>query len=180
MGFYLNKLKLFDYRKMHSNTDWDTVTYLRKTHHAPGAAKNKQNVNAAMRRGGDEVETRQKFAAGTNKKLATSKNTMKLDQETDQLHHDTVSLSVGRLIQKGRQDKQMNQKELATKINEKAQVINEYESGKAIPNNQVLGKIERAIGIKLRGKDKGKPLQPPGKKVNARLLLSLILSFQER
>lgn len=32
------------------------------------------------------------------------------------------------------------------KINEKPQVIADYESGKAIPNNQVMGKIERAIG----------------------------------
>lgn len=35
------------------------------------------------------------------------------------------------------------------KINEKPQVIADYESGRAIPNNQVMGKIERAIG-KLR------------------------------
>lgn len=28
----------------------------------------------------------------------------------------------------------------------------------------VLGKIERVIGIKLRGKDRGQPLAPPGKK----------------
>lgn len=32
------------------------------------------------------------------------------------------------------------------KINEKPQIIAEYECGKAIPNNQVMGKIERAIG----------------------------------
>ncbi len=32
------------------------------------------------------------------------------------------------------------------KINEKPQLIAEYETGKAIPNNQVMGKIERAIG----------------------------------
>lgn len=32
------------------------------------------------------------------------------------------------------------------KINEKPQVIADYETGKAIPNNQVLGKIERVIG----------------------------------
>ena len=48
-----------------------------------------------------------------------------------------MSLSVGRLIQKGRQEKGFTQKELATKINEKPQVVNEYEAGKAIPNNQV-------------------------------------------
>lgn len=34
----------------------------------------------------------------------------------------------------------------AQKINEKPQVIADYECGKAIPNNQIMGKIERAIG----------------------------------
>ena len=65
-------------------------------------------------------------------------------------------MSLGKLIQKGRQDKGMTQKELATKICEKPQVVNEYEAGKGIPNNQIMIKIEKAIGIKLRGKDKGK------------------------
>ncbi|KAF2583321.1 hypothetical protein F2Q68_00001812 [Brassica cretica] len=37
-------------------------------------------------------------------------------------------------------------------INEKPQVIQEYESGKAIPNQQILSKLERALGAKLRGK----------------------------
>jgi len=37
-------------------------------------------------------------------------------------------------------------------INEKPQVIQEYESGKAIPNQQIIGKLERALGAKLRGK----------------------------
>ena len=65
-------------------------------------------------------------------------------------------MSLGKLIQKGRQDKGMTQKELATKICEKPQIVNEYEQGKGIPNNQIMIKIEKAIGIKLRGKDKGK------------------------
>ena len=37
-------------------------------------------------------------------------------------------------------------------INEKPQVIQEYESGKAIPNQQIISKLERALGTKLRGK----------------------------
>jgi putative transcription factor len=36
-------------------------------------------------------------------------------------------------------------------INEKPQVIQEYESGKAIPNNQIVTKLERVLGVKLRG-----------------------------
>lgn len=50
------------------------------------------------------------------------------------------------------------------KICEKQQVVTDYEAGRGIPNNMVLGKIERVIGIKLRGKDRGQPLAPPGKK----------------
>lgn len=37
-------------------------------------------------------------------------------------------------------------------INEKPQIIQEYESGKAIPNQQIITKLERALGARLRGK----------------------------
>ena len=79
----------------------------------------------------------------------------------NQMDSPKVSMAVGQLIQKGRQAKGWSQKELATKICEKPQVINEYESSKAVnPNQAILGKMERALEIKLRGKDKGAPLAP--------------------
>ena len=53
-------------------------------------------------------------SAGTNKQVGTTKNTAKLDRETEELHHDTIGLDVGRLIQQGRQAKSMTQKDLAT------------------------------------------------------------------
>lgn len=87
-----------------------------------------------------------------------------MDRETEELKHDQVPLEVGKLIMQGRQAKGLSQKDLATKICEKPQVIGDYEAGRGIPNQQVLGKIERVIGIKLRGKDKGKPVVPPGGK----------------
>ena len=65
-------------------------------------------------------------------------NTTKLANETEELKHDKVSMDVGRLIQKGRQAKGWSQKELATKICEKPQIINEYESSKAVPNQVIL------------------------------------------
>lgn len=49
-------------------------------------------------------------------------------------------------------DKSLSQKDLAQKVNEKPSVVQDYESGKAIPSNQVLAKLERALGVKLRGK----------------------------
>lgn len=48
-------------------------------------------------------------------------------------------------------EKQFSQKDVAQKVNEKPTVIQDYESGKAIPNPQILGKLERVLGVKLRG-----------------------------
>ncbi|XP_063051396.1 endothelial differentiation-related factor 1 homolog [Engraulis encrasicolus] len=138
--------------------DWDTVTVLRKKGSA-AQAKSKTAVRSAMRKG-EEVETSKKWAAGQNKQHLVTKNTAKLDRETEELHHDRVPLEVGKVIQLGRQNKGLTQKDLATKINEKPQIIGDYEAGRAIPNNQIMGKIERAIGLKLRGREIGQPMEP--------------------
>lgn len=145
--------------------DWNTERTVIGNRNAGGAkaAKSSTAINQARRRG-DAVTTEQKYGAGQNKHSVTSMNTAKLDQETEELKHDKVSLDVGKLIMKGRQEKGLTQKDLATKICEKPQVVNEYESGKAVPNQAILGKLERALEIKLRGKDKGAPLGPKGKK----------------
>ncbi|ONM04923.1 Multiprotein-bridging factor 1a [Zea mays] len=55
-------------------------------------------------------------------------------------------------LMQARLDKKLTQAQLAQMINEKPQVIQEYESGKAIPNQQIISKLERALGTKLRGK----------------------------
>jgi putative transcription factor len=147
-----------------SESDWDQVTVLRKKPPKASAMKTQQAINAAQKQG-IPIETNKKYAAGTNKHSATTLNTTKLDRETEELHHQTVTQDVARLIQQTRQAKGITQKDLATKICEKPQVVNEYESGKAIPNQQVIGKLERALGVKLRGKDKGQPLvAKPAKK----------------
>jgi len=139
------------------------VTVLRKKLPKASSLKTEQAVNAA-RRMGASVETKEKFGAGANKQHGTTLNTAKLDRETEELKHDTVPLDVGKLIQQGRQAKGLSQKDLATRINEKPQIVTDYEAGRGIPNQMVLGKIERVIGMKLRGKDRGQALVPPGKK----------------
>ena len=58
----------------------------------------------------------------------------------------TVSKDLRLAITQARNAKGLTQKQLATQLNMQPQVINEYESGKAIPNNQVIAKIERALG----------------------------------
>ena len=81
-------------------------------------------------------------AAGQNKQHSITKNTAKLDRETEELHHDRVPLEVGKVIQQGQQSKRLMQKELVMKINEKLQVIVNCKGGLTISINQALGKIE--------------------------------------
>jgi DNA-binding XRE family transcriptional regulator len=66
-----------------------------------------------------------------------------------------VDRSFSVALQQARLGKGLSQKELATRICEKPQVINEYESGKAIPNPNIINKLDRALGVHLpRGKKK--------------------------
>lgn len=51
---------------------------------------------------------------GQNKHTVTTKNTAKLDRETEELKHDSISKDVGKYIMQGRQSKGWSQKDLAT------------------------------------------------------------------
>mmetsp|Transcript_5991 Transcript_5991/g.10783 ORF Transcript_5991/g.10783 Transcript_5991/m.10783 type:complete len:131 (-) Transcript_5991:174-566(-) len=123
--------------------DWDRVV-MTKTTNKPVKVKPEQAV-----RDGSEVITEKKFAAGENKVLP-AKNMAKLENETEELAHEKVPLSMAKAIQKARADKGMTQAQLAQAINEKPQVVNQYESGKAIPEGAVISKMEKALGTKLR------------------------------
>ncbi|KAL5053454.1 hypothetical protein RYX36_034136 [Vicia faba] len=121
------------------------------------ARKDDKAVNAARRSGAD-IETMKKHNAATNKAASssTSLNTKRLDEDTENLAHDRVPTELKKAIMQARTDKKLTQAQLAQIINEKPQVIQEYESGKAIPNQQIIGKLERALGAKLHGKNEEK------------------------
>ncbi|KAL6975934.1 Multiprotein-bridging factor 1b [Sarracenia purpurea var. burkii] len=132
--------------------DWEPVV-IRKKAPTAAARKDEKAVNAA-RRAGAEIETVRKANAGSNKAASssTSLNTRKLDDETENLAHDRVPFELKKNIMQARMDKKLTQAQVAQMINEKPQVIQEYESGKAIPNQQIISKLERVLGVKLRGK----------------------------
>ena len=74
----------------------------------------------------------------------------KLDQ-TELGTHEKVSISLAKTIQQARIGKGFKtQKDLAIAIGVPANVINSYESGKAIPDNQILQKLRRVLGVKLK------------------------------
>ena len=73
-------------------------------------------------------------------------NTVKLDNDFDNLQHKRVSLSLAKQIQQARIKKGFSsQKQLAVAINVKPEIINHYENGTAIPNNIILQKLRKTL-----------------------------------
>ncbi|KAI6043029.1 multi protein bridging factor 1-domain-containing protein [Pisolithus marmoratus] len=147
-----------------SYADWDSKTVIGYRAKAPKVTRNASDLNAA-RRTGAVVATEKKTTGGGNKGHTgpDHQRIAKLDRENEVAPPSKVNPTVGKAIQTARMEKSMTQKDLAQKTNEKPSVIQDYESGKAIPNPQILGKLERALGVKLRGADIGKKLEGPKK-----------------
>jgi len=126
--------------------DWQEVVIRKKK---PKPQNNDDAIRIAKQTG-EQVEAVKKFNSGKNVNKAQPSNAKKLESETEELAHNRLGHDVALKIQQARLAMKMTQKELATKINEKPSIINEYESGRAIPNNQIMVKLERALGVKLR------------------------------
>ncbi|KAM0969565.1 hypothetical protein FF1_017818 [Malus domestica] len=129
--------------------DWEPVVLQKKP--KSSALRDPKAVNQAIRSGAP-VQTIKKFDAGSNKKTAPVVSVKKLEEAAEPAALDRVSTEVRLAIQKARLEKKMSQAELAKRINEWPQVVQEYENGKAVPNQAVLAKMERVLEVKLRGK----------------------------
>lgn len=146
-------------------SDWDSVTIIGQKARVGGGgprqqvAKTSAQLNAA-RRTGAVLNTEKKYGTSNVKSNPEGQRLAKLDDTDGVVAVKKLDLSVGKTISKARQEKKLTQKDLATKVNEKPNVINDYEAGRAVPNQQLLGKLERALGVKLRGKNIGEPLFP--------------------
>ncbi len=145
------------------DSDWDsTVKIGYRANQKAGIARTNAELNAA-RRSGDLLSTEKKFSAGANTQRTNTEGQKmaKLDRENEIAPPPKLDKEIGKTIAKFRLEKGMNQKDFAAKINEKANVVNDYEQGRVIPSQQLLAKMERILGVKLRGANAG---QPFGKK----------------
>ncbi|KAI4528354.1 multi protein bridging factor 1-domain-containing protein [Schizophyllum commune] len=144
--------------------DWNATTVIGYKRQTAKVTKKDSDLNGA-RRTGAVVGTDKKITAGSNKAHVGTdhQRIAKLDRENEVAPPPKVAPSVGRAMQTARQDLKLSQKDIAQKVNEKPSVIQDYESGRAVPNPQILGKLERALGVKLRGSDIGAKLGGPKK-----------------
>ena len=127
--------------------DWTPVV-LQKRPPSASAKKSAGTINAAARQG--NVEVTKKFVAGENKNgHGPIQNAAKLEQDDGVYKVATVTHEFKTALQQARMAKKMTQKQLADAINEKQSVVNDYESGKAVPNGAVIQKLNKALGAKL-------------------------------
>jgi len=145
-------------------SDWDKTVTIGFKKQVPRVAKKESHINAA-RQSGAVVDTGKKFTAGGNKahQEIDHQRIAKLDRENEVAPPPKIAPCVGRAIQDARLALKLSQKDIAQRINEKPSVIQDYESNRAIPHPQILSKLERVLGVKLRGSEIGKKLEGPKK-----------------
>ena len=117
-----------------SDSMWDEITILKK--------KNKHKVDTVKAQRDGKTETQCKIKGMTE----IHKN-RKLDDSTDAQKHNLVPIETSKAIIAARCHKKLTQEQLAKSLNIKKQVIVEYETGKAILNNQLLSKIKKKLGL---------------------------------
>lgn len=132
-----------------SDQDWTPVV-LSKTAKQKAQGLSSAHAVAQAKMSGS-LTTEKKHGAAENKSAHAGGGAgmRKLEESTEVFSHNTVNKSLSKAITQARIAKKMTQQQLATAINERAQVIQQYESGQAIPNPQIINKLDRALGIHL-------------------------------
>ena len=118
----------------HIQQDWEPVV-LRKNPTGPKPA----GGAGAAKKGGSSMQT----AAGVDIRK------LEADDDDAPMALPTVSRDLRLAIAQARQAKGLAQKDLASKLMVPPKTIQDYEAGKAIPNNALIAKMERALGCKL-------------------------------
>lgn len=121
------------------SNDWTPVVLRKELKAKP---KTEQALAAAKAKG--QVETVQKVhhTAPPNARLLD-------DNEAADFKLPTVTHDFKLALQKARQDKGWQQKDLAAKLNVKPSVINDYESGKVVPQPAFIAQMNRVLGVQL-------------------------------
>ena len=133
-----------------SSVAWDHVTIIGNRSKQRVSAKT--NVSPLLKP--DQVAT-QKRTVRTHTQTAIPLH--KLDGDEPDVV-PKVSQSLAKIIQTTRASLGLTRAQLGQRINTQESIISQYERGTAVPDQTVLGKLERALKVKLRGKDIGIPL----------------------
>lgn len=129
-----------------SDEQWDELTVLRKTREQ---MQRQTHLKKQALREGNFVSQKKQIGNAQSK---TDINTRKLDDCSEAQKHKIIDRELSQQIIKARCAKKLTQDALAKQLNINVSIIKEYETGKAIVNNQILQKICRVLCIKLNKK----------------------------
>ena len=104
------------------------------------------------------ITTEKKFGAGGNQSAHAPVVSARTIEKNEDLKHMQVDASLSKAIMQARMAKKMTQKDLGVAINEKQQIVADYEAGRGIPNPQIISKLERALNCKLPRPQKPKKM----------------------
>jgi putative transcription factor len=132
-----------------ADQDWTTVVLTKTNKQKQAGLSSAQAISQAKIAG--NIVTEKKHGAAENKSAhsAAGLSLKKLEDSSEDFKHNTVNRSLSQAIAQARLAKKLTQAQLATAINERPQIIQQYESGQAIPNPQILNKLDKALGIHL-------------------------------
>lgn len=128
-----------------SDDDWDKFTVLRKTKEQMAS---ENHLKKKALREGNFVSKKKENVGNKSSQSKSDFNTLKLDNTNEPQKHKTIDRELSQKIIKARCSKKLTQDALAKQLNINVSIIKEYETGKAIVNNQILQKICRVLCIK--------------------------------
>ena len=114
-----------------SHQDWKPVVWTKP----PDKKKNAKKGGVAI--------------SNTNKNLKSQGTGKKIKEDGEIQKVPTVGMAIGKQIAQARNAKKLTQKQLASQMSITAQMVQLNENGKAIKNNALLAKFERALGTKF-------------------------------
>lgn len=116
-----------------------------------------KDANRAIQSGQVVQVEKKEHIRANQQTVSAGANAKKLDEDHDNLKVKRVDPQLRTRIMKARQQLNWSQQDLAQQISQRATVVTQYENGKAVPQERVIVKMEKAFGLYLRGVNAGKP-----------------------
>lgn len=126
------------------DNQWKPVVLKKTGNHVP---KSHHGVHAGLKDG--SIATEKKYKGGQNSNYNHNAAAAKIEAEDEDFKPVRVTHDFKVALMQARAALKLTQKDLAVKINVKPTLIQEYESGKAVPDGQIINKLNRVLKVTL-------------------------------